>query len=87
MTTTNVSRMLAEETLEKKFDLIAITINRYGEEKVKQERKKKKEFLKQFANNEDFYVKLVDRYPDTMESNVFYVAKSGRTVWIRLELE
>ena len=47
----------------------------------------KEKFLASFGDSDSFRVKLVDRYPETMENDIFYIAKNGKIVWIREELE
>lgn len=79
--------MLAEQTLARRFDLIIFIVNQYGEEKCQTRKETKKKFLAHFGDSNSFRVKLVDRYPETMENDIFYIAKNGKTVWIREELE
>lgn len=83
----NVNRVLAEQTLAKKFDFIIFIVNEYGEEKCQTRKETKKKFLASFGDNDSFRVRLVDRYPETMENDIFYIAKNGKCVWIREELE
>ena len=83
----NVSKVLAEQTLAKKFDFIMFIVNEFGEEKCQTKKETKKKFLASFRDSDSFRVKLVDRYPETMENDIFYIAKNGKTVWIREELE
>lgn len=83
----DVNKVLAEQTLAKKFDFVTFIVNEYDEEKYQTRKETKKKFLANFGNCDDFRVKLVDRYPETMENNIFYIAKSGKCVWIREELE
>lgn len=83
----NVSKVLAEQTLAKKFDFIMFIVNEFGEEKCQAKKETKKKFLASFGDSDSFRVKLVDRYPETMENDIFYIAKNGKTVWIREELE
>lgn len=82
----NVNRVLAEQTLAKKFDFIMFIVNEYGEEKCQTRKETKKKFLASFGDSNSFRVKLVDRYPEDMENDVFYIAKNGKCVWIREEL-
>ena len=83
----NVSKVLAEQTLAKKFDFIMFIVNEIGEEKCQTKKETKKKFLASFGDGDNFRVKLVDRYPEIMENDIFYIAKNGKTVWIREELE
>lgn len=83
----NVNRVLAEQTLAKKFDFIMFIVNEFGEEKCRTKKETKKKFLARFGDGDNFRVKLVDRYPEVMENDIFYIAKNGKTVWIREELE
>lgn len=83
----NVSKVLAEQTLAKKFDFIMFIVNEFGEEKCQTKKETKKKFLASFGDSDSFRVKLVDRYPETMENDIFYIAKNGKIVWIREEIE
>jgi len=83
----NVSKVLAEQTLAKKFDFIMFIVNEFGEEKCQTKKETKKKFLASFGDSDSFRVKLVDRYPEIMENDIFYIAKNGKAVWIREELE
>lgn len=83
----NISKVLAEQTLAKKFDFIMFIVNKFGEEKCQTKKETKKKFLASFGDSDSFRVKLVDRYPETMENDIFYIAKNGKIVWIREELE
>lgn len=83
----DVNKILADKTLAKRFDFITFTVNKLGEEKYQVRKETKKNFLKRFGDCADFRVKLVDQYPKTMENDIFYIAKSGKCVWIREELE
>lgn len=83
----NVNKVLAEQTLAKKFDFIMFIVNEFGEEKCRTKKETKKKFLAHFGDSDSFRVKLVDRYPEVMENDIFYIAKNGKTVWIREELE
>lgn len=83
----NVSKVLAEQTLAKKFDFIVFIVNEFGEEKCQTKKEIKKKFLASFGDSDSFHVKLVDHYPETMENDIFYIAKNGKTVWIKEELE
>lgn len=83
----NVNKVLAEQILAKKFDFIIFIVNEFGEEKCRTKKETKKKFLANFGNSDNFRVKLVDRYPETMKNDIFYIAKNGKTVWIREELE
>lgn len=42
----------------------------------------RKEFLKALKG-EKIFVKLVDKYPETIEDNILYIRKDGRTVWYK----
>lgn len=83
----NVNKILAEQTLARRFDLIIFIVNQYGEEKCQTKKETKKKFLASFGDSDSFRVKLVDRYPETMENDIFYIAKNGKAVWIREEIE
>lgn len=83
----NVSKVLAEQTLAKKFDFIMFIVNEFGEEKCQTKKETKKKFLASFGDSDSFRVRLVDRYPEIMENDIFYIAKNGKAVWIREELE
>lgn len=83
----NVNKVLAEQTRAKKFDFIVFIVNEFGEEKCQTKKETKKKFLASFGDSDNFRVKLVDRYPETMKNDIFYIAKNGKTVWIREELE
>lgn len=83
----NVNKVLAEQTLAKKFDFIMFIVNEFGEEKCQTKKETKKKFLASFGDSDSFHVKLVDHYPEIMENDIFYIAKNGKTVWIREELE
>ena len=85
----DVNRILAEQTLARRFDLIIFIVNQYGEEKWQTKKETKKKFLANFgdSDSDSFRVKLVDRYPETMENDIFYIAKNGKAVWIREEIE
>lgn len=83
----NVSKVLAEQTLAKKFDFIMFIVNEFGEEKCQTKKETKKKFLASFGDSDSFRVKLVDRYPEAMKNDIFYIAKNGKVVWIREELE
>ena len=83
----NVSKVLAEQTLAKKFDFIMFIVNEFGEEKCQTKKETKKKFLASFGDSDSFRVKLVDRYPETMKNDIFYISKNGKAVWIREELE
>ena len=83
----SVSKVLAEQTLAKKFDFIMFIVNEFGEEKCQTKKETKKKFLASFGDSDNFRVRLVDRYPETMENDIFYIAKNGKAVWIREELE
>lgn len=79
----DVNRILAEQTLARHFDLIIFIVNQYGEEKCQTYKETKKKFLSSFNNNSSFRVKLVETYPTEMVNDIFYIAKSGKTVWIK----
>ena len=83
----NVNKILAEQALARRFDLIIFIVNQYGEEKCQTKKETKKKFLASFGDSDSFRVKLVDRYPETMENDIFYIAKNGKAVWIREEIE
>ena len=83
----DVNRILAEQTLARRFDLIIFIVNQYGEEKCQTYKETKKKFLSSFNNNSSFRVKLVETYPTEMVNNIFYIAKSGKTVWIKGQMK
>ena len=83
----DINKILAEQTLARYFNLIVFIVNQYGEERCQTKKETKKKFLAHFGNSNNFRVKLVDRYPETMENDIFYIAKNGKAVWIREELE
>lgn len=83
----NANKVLAEQTLAKKFDFIMFIINEFREEKCWTRKETKKKFLAHFGDSNNFRVKLVDHYPETMENDIFYIAKNGKTVWIREEFD
>ena len=83
----NISKVLAEQTLAKKFDFIMFIVNEFGEEKCQTKKETKKKFLASFGDSDSFRVKLVDRYPETMKNDIFYIATNGKIVWIRDEIE
>ena len=83
----DVNRILAEQTLARRFDLIIFIVKQYGEEKCQTYKETKKKFLSSFNNNSSFRVKLVETYPTEMEKDIFYIAKSGKTVWIKEQVK
>ena len=52
----DVNRILAEQTLARRFDLIIFIVNQYGEEKCQTYKETKKKFLSSFNNNSSFRV-------------------------------
>ena len=80
---TGLNKVLAEQALSSRFNLMMTTVNSYGEEKEKSIKMKKKEFLSQTANL-DLKVKLVDDYPKgEMEENWLYISKTGKSAWLK----
>lgn len=81
----NPGRVLIENTLKSSFNLIVYTVNQYGEEHDKIYKKSKKKFFAEI-NLDDCSVKLVDDYPPReMDFDVFYVKRTGKTVWVRVK--
>lgn len=80
----NPSRVLIENTLKSSFNLVIYFVNRYGEEHDKIFKKTKKKFFSEL-DLDTCRVKIVDDYPPReMEMDLFYVKRTGKTVWIRI---
>ena len=82
----DVNKILAEQTLARYFNLIVFIVNQYGEERCETRKMNKKKFLS-ILKDSNFKVKLVATYPTEMINDIFYINKSGKTVWIREEIE
>lgn len=81
----NPGRVLIENTLKSSFNLIVYTVNQYGEEHDKIYKKSKKKFFAEI-NLDGCSVKLVDDYPPReMDFDIFYVKRTGKTVWVRVK--
>lgn len=80
---TNPSQLIIEHTLKSSFHLMLTVVNQYGEEHEFIYKKSKKKFLAEM-NLDKLTVKLVDDFPPReMELDVFYVKRSGKTVWVK----
>lgn len=80
---TGSNRVLAEQALASKFNLMVTTVNSLGEEKENCIKMKKKEFFKQTEGIE-LRVKLIDGYPSgEMEIDWLYIKKDGKSAWIK----
>lgn len=80
---TGTNKVLAEQALASRFNLMITTVNSYGEEKEHSIKMKKKEFLSQTANL-DLKVKLVEGYPEgEMMENWLYISKTGKSAWLK----
>lgn len=77
------NKVLAEQTLASKFNLMITSVNSLGEEKEYSIKMKKKEFFKQ-TDGLDLRVKLVDSYPEgEMQENWLYISKNGKSAWLK----
>lgn len=80
----NPNLLLMEHTLKSSFNLVVTLVNQYNEEREISIKKKLKEFIKNSDDN-TFRVIFVDDYPPRdMELNVYYVKRSGKTVWLKI---
>lgn len=80
---TGTNKVLAEQALASRFNLMITTVNSYGEEKEHSIKMKKKEFLSQ-TTNLDLKVKLVEGYPEgEMMENWLYISKTGKSAWLK----
>lgn len=80
----NPNYLLLEHTLKSSFNVVVTLVNRYGEEHEQTFKKHRKDFLRENVTS-SFRVCLVDDYPPReMESNIYYVKRSGKTVWIKM---
>jgi len=77
------NRVLAEQALASRFNLMITTVNSLGEEREHSVKMKKKEFFKQTEGIE-LRVKLVEDYPaGEMEEDWLYIARSGKSAWLK----
>lgn len=77
------NKLLAEQVLSSKFNLMLTIVNAYGEEKSHSLKMKKKDFLLQVSNL-DLKVKLVENYPaGILEENWLYISKNGKSAWLK----
>lgn len=77
------NKVIAEQALSSRFNLMITSVNSLGEEKEYSVKMKKKEFFKQ-TEGLDLRVKLVEDYPTgEMEENWLYIAKSGKSAWLK----
>ena len=76
------NRVILQETLRNRFNLVIFSVNKYGEEKYGNFKMTKKKFLETLGDGK-IRARLVDEYPKEIEDDIFYVRKDGRTVWIR----
>lgn len=79
----DTNRILMEQSLASKFNLMITTINALGEERESSIRMKRKDFLEQTKGTQ-LRVKLVDSYPSgEMEIDWLYIKKDGKSAWIK----
>lgn len=81
----NANKLLIEQVLASKFNLIVITINSLEEKQETVIKIKKKTFLSQIGTM-DLKVKLVEQKPPVdMEIGRLYIEKNGKIAWIKEE--
>lgn len=79
----DTNRILMEQSLASKFNLMITTVNALGEEREASIKMKRKDFLEQ-TKGAQLRVKLVDSYPSgEMEIDWLYIKKDGKSAWIK----
>lgn len=79
----DTNRLLMEQSLASRFNLMITTVNSIGEEREASIKVKKKEFLEQ-TKNINLRVKLVDTHPlGDMEIGWLYIKKGGKSAWLK----
>ena len=79
----DTNRLLMEQLLASRFNLMITTVNSLGEEREISTKVKKKDFLKETLNMK-INVKMVDSYPTgEMELGWLYIKKDGKSAWMK----
>lgn len=78
----DTNRLILNETLKLFVNVVTFKVDKTGAETNNNIKMTKKKFMSALEG-ENIKVKLVDKYPEIIDTGVIYVNRNGKTVWIK----